>query len=61
FNLSVSAAICLYDLTRKLRASSLHWQLSEREQKEITLRWYKKVVKHAETMQADFLSGLPLA
>ena len=61
FNLSVSAAICLYDLTRKLRASSQSWQLTEREQKEITLRWYKKIVKHAETMQKDFLSGLPVA
>lgn len=58
FNLSVSAAICLYDLTRKLRASQVTWQLSDREKREITLRWYKRVVKHADTLQQEFLAGL---
>ena len=58
FNLSVSAAICLYDLTRKLRTSQVEWHLSERQQREITLRWYKKAIKHADTMQRDFLAGL---
>ena len=60
FNLSVSAAICLYDLTRKLRASQEGWHLSERQKREITLRWYKKAIKHADTMQRDFLAGLKM-
>ncbi len=55
FNLSVSAAICLYDLTCKLRASGVDWRLSDREVKEIKLRWYKRLVKHAERLQEQFL------
>ena len=31
FNISVSVAICLYELTKRLRSSDINWQLSESE------------------------------
>ena len=58
FNLSVSAAICLYDLTSKLHRSGVDWRLGDRQQQELRLKWYKRVVKHAETMQAEFFAQL---
>ena len=50
FNLSVSAAICMYQLTTKLYASDLPWQLSNTEIEEIKLQWYKKVVRRSESL-----------
>ncbi len=47
-NISVSAAISLYTLTRKLRQSSYSWQLSEEDQKDILFEWAFNSVKHPE-------------
>ena len=33
---------------------SIHWQLSEQEQDEIVLDWSKKVVKHADKVEAVY-------
>ncbi|MCL2413519.1 MAG: RNA methyltransferase, partial [Bacteroidales bacterium] len=39
YNISVSAAISMYELTRKIRQSSVNWQLSEEERVDILLEW----------------------
>ena len=57
FNLSVSAAICLHQLTSKLRASETAWQLSNEEKAEIRLNWYKKVVRRSGAVIDDYLSS----
>jgi tRNA (guanosine-2'-O-)-methyltransferase len=44
-NISVSAAIILYDLTLQLKKSDLPWHLSEREIIEKRLDWTKKSIK----------------
>ncbi len=44
-NISVSAAIILYDLTLQLKKSNLPWHLSEREIMEKRLDWTKKSIK----------------
>jgi len=43
FNISVSAAICLYSLTTRLKSSQIDWRLSQKEMDEIKLNWYRKV------------------
>ena len=50
FNLSVSAAICLYQLTSTLYGSSTRWHLTEDEKELIRLNWYKKVVRRSESL-----------
>ncbi len=54
FNISVSAAICLYSLTTRLRKSNIAWQLSEKEKLEIKLQWLKNTIKDANALEAKF-------
>ena len=58
FNISVSAAICLYSLTEKLKKSNVNWQLSEAEILDIKLDWVRNVIKHSELIEKDFLQKL---
>lgn len=44
-NISVSAAIILYDLTQKLKRSDVSWQLTDAEILEKRLDWTKKTIK----------------
>jgi tRNA (guanosine-2'-O-)-methyltransferase len=55
FNISVSAAIVLYHLTEKLRASSLSWQLSDSEVTDTRLLWARSVVRHPDKHEKAFL------
>lgn len=54
-NISVSAALCLYHLTEKLRRSQIQWQLDECEIIETKLAWARQVVKDASLIEARFL------
>jgi tRNA (guanosine-2'-O-)-methyltransferase len=53
-NISVSAAICLNSLVPKLRASHVAWQLTEEEQVDLRLAWYKKCVRNPELLEREF-------
>ncbi len=44
FNISVSAAICLFDYTVRLRASSAPWMLTGQERAELKLSWLLKMI-----------------
>jgi len=48
FNISVSAALSLYDLTSRLRNSDIKWQLSELEKNDILFEWLKTSIKDSE-------------
>lgn len=54
FNISVSAAIVLYDLTTKLRKSEIIWQLSDTEKDEIMLSWLKQTLRKPELLIKSF-------
>lgn len=56
FNISVTAALCLYDLTTRLRPSALPWQLTTAEKQELTLAWYMGVVRQSDTLVQEFLA-----
>jgi tRNA (guanosine-2'-O-)-methyltransferase len=53
FNVSVSVALCLYDVINRLHASEYAWQLSEEEKQDILLEWIKKVSKTAELIEKE--------
>lgn len=57
FNLSVSAAICLYQLTTKLYSSSIDWRLSDQAKADIRLHWYKKIVRRSESLIKEHILG----
>lgn len=54
FNISVCAAIALYDLTRRLRSGEVDWQLSEQEKRELRLQWARHSLRRSEMLEAHF-------
>jgi tRNA (guanosine-2'-O-)-methyltransferase len=39
FNISVSVAVCVYDVMRRVRAGNIQWQLTEPERTALEYRW----------------------
>jgi len=56
FNISVSAAIILHHLSRKLRLSDINWNLSEDEQIEIKIKWLKQSIKKSDLLIERFMA-----
>ncbi|MFN1833803.1 TrmH family RNA methyltransferase [Balneola sp. MJW-20] len=57
FNISVSAAICLYNTTRRLRAGDRsEWQLSDEEIIDLQLSWLQKTIKAGDKLTHKFLN-----
>jgi tRNA (guanosine-2'-O-)-methyltransferase len=54
-NISVAAAICLSELTTRLRHEKVSWQLSTAEQSTLTLQWMVTTLDHGETLVRHFL------
>lgn len=50
FNVSVSVALCLYDIMTRLHASSNEWKLSEDEKADLLLAWIRRVSKTAQLL-----------
>lgn len=55
FNISVSAAIFLYELRNKLDNSNIDWHLSKNEKDIILAEWLKKSVKDSEIILKNIL------
>jgi len=56
FNISVSAALCMYNLTDRLRKSAEDWQLTKDEKVEIQIAWAMQSIKRADVVVKEFLS-----
>ncbi len=50
FNLSVAAAICLYELSGRLRRERDDWQLGDEERTELLYDWTRRSVRHVEQL-----------
>lgn len=55
FNISVSAAICLYEITNKIRSNNMDWHLSDNEKDELTLEWYKNVIARSDVLEREYI------
>jgi tRNA (guanosine-2'-O-)-methyltransferase len=56
FNISVSAAIVLYQLSQKLRnQSDIDWKLSDEERDEIKLAWLRATIKRSSLLEKKFI------
>jgi tRNA (guanosine-2'-O-)-methyltransferase len=51
YNISASAAIVLYTVMQRLRASNVHWQLPEEELITLKLAWARKMVHSAAHLE----------
>ncbi|MEZ7527042.1 TrmH family RNA methyltransferase [Cloacibacterium normanense] len=55
FNVSVAAAICMYELKEKLMKSNLNYKLSNEKLLELKIRWAKNSIKSSEQILERFL------
>lgn len=58
FNISVSAAIILYQLTGRMRKSSVNWQLSEDDKVNILVDWCLATQTYADHLEKEFYKQL---
>lgn len=56
YNISVSAALCLYDLTLRLHNSSINWKLTEQERINLELQWLEKSIRAGRELKEKFLA-----
>jgi len=56
FNVSVSVALCLYDLIMRLHQSSVDWQLNETQRIDTLLIWVRKVLRNADALEKTFVN-----
>lgn len=56
FNISVSAAVCLYELTTRLRNSEKTIALDEEYKEEIRYQWIKQTIKAGDQIVNKYLS-----
>ncbi len=55
FNISVSAAIVLYQLSQKIRNHpEINWKLSKNERNEIKLAWLRATIKRSNLLEKNF-------
>jgi len=48
FNISVSAALCMYELTKRIRKEKIKWELEEEEKTEVYLQWLMNSIENSE-------------
>jgi len=58
FNISVSAALCMFTLTQRLRKSDINWKLTNNEYNDILLDWARNSLNRHETMEQHFINNL---
>ncbi|QGY42440.1 TrmH family RNA methyltransferase [Maribellus comscasis] len=59
FNISVSAALVLYEISNRLRElDSEIWKLSENEKDEIKLEWIRATVKQSQLLEERFYTEM---
>lgn len=54
FNISVSAALCMYELTTRIREQNIVYQLSENEKQEIYVEWLKASISKSDLIVKEF-------
>lgn len=59
YNISVSAAIALYSLRKRLLDSNLDWLLSEDEKNELLLNWLRTSIKMSDQIETKFIQEYP--
>ncbi|MGB0346345.1 MAG: TrmH family RNA methyltransferase [Balneolaceae bacterium] len=56
FNISVSAAICMFELTKRIRSSNNDWHLMDDYKTKLRYQWIKQTIKAGDQLVAKFLN-----
>lgn len=54
FNISVCAALCMYELTTRIREQNIPYHLSETEKQEIYIEWLKASINKSDLIVKEF-------
>lgn len=54
YNISVTLAVSLSQLVARMRASEIDWHLSEEERQELTLAFYRRIIKRHDLLEEKF-------
>lgn len=54
FNISVSVSLCLFHFTGRIRSEKTDWQLSEEEQIDIYLQWFRNTTTNYEMIERKY-------
>jgi tRNA (guanosine-2'-O-)-methyltransferase len=57
FNISVSVALCLYDLTQKIRSTGIDWQLTDDQHLDLKLTWLRRLIRGSAGIEKKFLEN----
>lgn len=57
FNLSVSAAICLYEMRMTMEKENIKWQMSKDEKNQVLLNWLRYSIDRSKIVEEDFLKN----
>ena len=57
FNLSVSTAICLYEMRMKMEKENIKWHMTEDEKNQVLLNWLRYSIDRSEIVEEDFLKN----
>ena len=58
FNISVCAALCMYELGSRIRSSGIKWGLSDEERTDVYLSWLRNSINKCELVEKEFLNSL---
>lgn len=58
FNISVCAALCMYELSEKIRRTVPSYHLREQEKKDIYLEWLKNSIKRSDLIVKEYDSRI---
>lgn len=56
FNISVGAAICLYELSSRMRRQYDHWSLTENEMLELRHEWLRNSIRAVDRIEERYIS-----
>lgn len=59
FNISVSAAVCLYEVSKRLRESQVNWKLKEEEKLGLQLEWLEQSIRESDRIKERFQESNP--
>lgn len=59
FNISVCAALCMYELAGRMRREVKNYRLAEHEKEEIYIEWLKASIKKPELVITEFEKSYP--
>lgn len=57
FNISVSAALLMYSLTKRLHKSLYNWRLSDEEIIDIKIEWARRTISRSDVIERHFLNS----